>query len=369
MRTLALAVLAVFLCVPHVPAQNSWKVGVTQRAFLKDNASYDWRGSKMHALTAVVWYPADSAAIETPQWVGDPANAFASAGRAAEGAALASVPAKFPLVLLSHGTGGSALMMAWLGTQLAAHGFIAVAVNHPGNNAVDGYTVQGFTLGWERAVDVSKVLDGMLADPEFGPRIDAHRVGAAGFSFGGYTVLELAGGIGDLSVAIRDCDISHPRAAICTSPPELPDLLPRAIQLYHSDPAYRRALDASRQSYGDPRVRAIFAIAPLAMIFSPQSLEKIGIPVEIVAGAGDPILSPKTNAAFAAAHIPGARLTIYPGGVGHYTFLDTCTSLGQQQRPQLCVDRAGVHRDAIHEETAQKAIAFFTKVLDPVNNP
>ena len=58
--------------------------------------------------------------------------------------------------------------------------------------------MQGFTLGWERAVDLSKVLDGMLADPEFGPRIDPHRVGAAGFSYGGYTVLELAGGIGDL---------------------------------------------------------------------------------------------------------------------------------------------------------------------------
>ncbi|MGA8620449.1 MAG: hypothetical protein WB660_18235 [Candidatus Sulfotelmatobacter sp.] len=94
---------------------------------------------------------------------GDPAHPFASAEKAARDAKVAISPAKFPLILLSHGTGGSALMMAWLGTALAAHGYIAAAVNHPGNNALEPYTIQGFTLGWERAVDLSKVLDGMLA--------------------------------------------------------------------------------------------------------------------------------------------------------------------------------------------------------------
>lgn len=366
---MALLVAVTFLCVPPGRTQTLYKVGVTHRAFLRDDASYDWRGSKVHALTTILWYPADLHATETPQWVGDPASAFASAGRAAEDAALAPASTKFPLILLSHGTGGSALMMAWPGTQLAAHGFITVAVNHPGNNAVDGYTVPGFTLGWERAVDLSKVLDGVLADPEFGARIDPHRIGAAGFSYGGYTVLELAGGIGDLSVAATECDVPHPTAAICTSPPEMPDLMPRAIQVYHADPAYRRALDASRQSYRDSRIRAVFAIAPLAMVFSSQSLAKISIPVEIVAGAGDPILSPKANAAFAATHIPGAQLSIYPGGVGHYTFLDTCTPMGQTTRPGLCVDRPGVDRNAIHAETARKAAAFFTENLTLINNP
>jgi len=96
-------------------------------------------------------------------------------------------------VLLSHGTGGSAVQMAWLGMELARHGYIAVAVNHPGNNATEPYTAEGFALWWERATDLSEVLDGMLADATFGARIDARRVGAAGFSMGGYTVLELAG--------------------------------------------------------------------------------------------------------------------------------------------------------------------------------
>jgi predicted dienelactone hydrolase len=87
--------------------------------------------------------------------------------------------------------------------------------------------------------------------------------------------------------------------------------------------------------------------------------------VEIVAGAGDPILSPKANAAFVAAHIPGAKFTLYPGGVGHYTFLDTCTETGRKGSPGLCVDRPGVDRDAIHARTAKKAVAFFDRTLAP----
>jgi predicted dienelactone hydrolase len=364
-RKIVLLVMAVVCLAPVGRAQAPFKVGVSHRAFLKGDTSYDWRGAQTHALLTTVWYPADAQAVETAQWVGDPKQPFASAGRAAEEAALAPSPAKLPLILLSHGTGGSALMMAWLGTQLAAHGYIAIAVNHPGNNALEPYTVQGFTLGWERAVDLSRVLDGMLADPEFGQRIDPHRIGAAGFSFGGFTMIELAGGVADFSHVIAECDVPEPHAAICTSPPELPNLMPRAIQLFHADPTYRAALEASRKSYRDPRIRAIFAIAPLGSVFSPESLEKISIPVEIVAGAGDPILSPPANAGFVAAHIPGAKLTIYPGGVGHYTFLDSCVAAAKKQNPGFCADPPGVDRDAIHLTTAEKAVTFFDRTLTP----
>jgi len=53
--------------------------------------------------------------------------------------------------------------MAWLGTYLAARGYIVAAVNHPGNNAVTGYTTLGFIEGWERAKDISTVISDMLA--------------------------------------------------------------------------------------------------------------------------------------------------------------------------------------------------------------
>lgn len=196
-------------------------VGVSNREFLQNNLAYDWRGAKTLALQTTIWYPADDQVKETPQWIGDPDHPFASAGRAAHDGAVAGTPERFPLILLSHGTGGSALMMAWLGTKLAAHGYIAVAVNHPGNNAVDGYTVQGFTLGWERAVDLSRVLDQMLADHRFGPRIDANRIGAAGFSLGGYTMMVLAGAVAtpfDVQKLERECSAGKVWDLMCYSP-------------------------------------------------------------------------------------------------------------------------------------------------------
>jgi hypothetical protein len=42
----------------------------------------------------------------------------------------ASSRRNFPLVMLSHGTGGGAATLAWLAETLASNGYIVVAVNH-----------------------------------------------------------------------------------------------------------------------------------------------------------------------------------------------------------------------------------------------
>jgi hypothetical protein len=123
------------------------------------------------------------------RYIGPPDAPLFYAGRAAKDAVLAPVFGKYPVIALSHGTGASAMQMAWLGTYLAARGFIVVAVNHPGNNAVTGYTTQGFIEGWQRARDISTIISDMLKDRRFGTKIDPDRIGAAGFSYGGYTMM------------------------------------------------------------------------------------------------------------------------------------------------------------------------------------
>ncbi|MGY4313912.1 hypothetical protein ACVWW1_003215 [Bradyrhizobium sp. JR3.5] len=145
------------------------KVGVTTRDFVPAEP-YDWRGAATHALRVMIWYPAVAEAREQPQSIGPRLIPFARAGRAAPDAAPAVGPRR-PLVLLSHGFGGTASDLAWLGVGLAAHGFIAVAVNHPGNNQLEDYTVEGFALMWLRAVDLSAIIDAMRADETFGDRI------------------------------------------------------------------------------------------------------------------------------------------------------------------------------------------------------
>jgi predicted dienelactone hydrolase len=46
----------------------------------------------------------------------------------------------------------------------------------------------------DRRADIEAVIDALLQSPEFGPVIDPQRIGAAGHSLGGYTVVGIAGG-------------------------------------------------------------------------------------------------------------------------------------------------------------------------------
>lgn len=322
---------------------------------------YNWRDSKTHSLSGVVWYPAASGVHETDQYIGPPDAPLFYAGRAAQDGKLAPASGKYPLVALSHGTGGSALQMAWLGTYLASRGYIAAAVNHPGNNAVTGYTTQGFIEGWERAKDISTVISDMLADPGFDSAIDPHRIGAAGFSYGGYTMLELAGARTDWQKLWTWCQTTK---GAC-DPPEMPTLLQQFTAI-EGQPDVEASLKHAGDLYRDPRIRAVFAIAPaVAAAFSTESLANIQIPVEIVAGAADRIAPPAQNAEYFAARIKGAALTILPGGVGHYTFLDPGTAAGKKQLPQLFVDNPGVNREAVHKQVADMAVAFFSQQLPP----
>ena len=132
-------------------------MGFSHRQFAGQGQAktYNWRGSETHTLDGIVWYPSENGAGEKDQLIGPPDAPLFFAGRAAKDSVLAPAFNKFPLVALSHGTGGSAMQMAWLGTYLASRGYIVVAVNHPGNNAVTGYTTEGFVEGWERAKDIS----------------------------------------------------------------------------------------------------------------------------------------------------------------------------------------------------------------------
>ncbi|HYL62272.1 MAG TPA: peptidase [Candidatus Methylomirabilis sp.] len=366
-QVLALFAGLLSLALPRVAdAQTKsapvFKVGVAYRSFTPQEP-YNWRGSPTHALSTVVWYPATAKAVEQPILMGPPDKQVLIAGSAAQDASLAGPPsAKFPLIALSHGTGGSALSMGWLGTALASHGYIVAAVNHPGNNAVESYTALGFSIWWERARDLSVVIDNMLTDSTFGGRIDAARIAATGFSLGGYTMIEIAGGITEPSAFLEFC--ASPRAdGICKSPPEFPTLVEDFVKLSKTDTDFQAALHHASDSYRDPRVRAVFAMAPaLGPVFPPAGLGKISIPVEIVAGEADTNVPIASGAKYFAANIPGANLKTFPG-VGHYTFLDSCDDYGRRIRPDLCTDGTGVSRDAIHTKTVALAVEFFGAAL------
>lgn len=364
----ALASCAIILCSSPLlrpqkqasrPATEA-KAGLVTRD-ITPTARRNWRGTPDHTLHVTVWYPAADTAIETRQTIGPPDKPLFQAGTATPHAAFAPSLDPFPLILLSHGTGGSAAQLGWLGTALARAGFIAAAVDHPGNNAVTGYTPEGFLLWWERATDLSEVLDGLLADPEIGPHIDKDRIGAAGFSLGGYTVLELAGARTDISGLYDRCK-SKPDDPMCRVP-EMKDMPPANQMLENIRKTSGESLARSADSFRDPRLHAVFAIAPaLGFTQTPESLHSIRMPVEVVVGSADPIAPAANNANLIKANVRGARETILPN-VAHYTFLDDCTDLGKKTVPDFCTDPPGVDRSAVHMQTSGMAVQFFARAF------
>ena len=362
--------LLLFVCVAGFSAgaqkkgkdqpPKEFKVGMTSRVF-HPKAQRNWRGAEHQELRVTVWYPAAENAVETQQMIGAPDAPLFQAGKAAEHAAMAPAMDRWPLIVLSHGTGGSGMQLAWLGTALARAGYIAAAVDHPGNNALEPYTAEGFVLWWERATDLSEVIDGMLADEEFGPKIDKSRIGAAGFSIGGYTVLALGGARADISIIIDLCR-KQPDSLVCHVP-EMKEMGTPEQMLAAVRKTSGVSLARSDESYADPRVRAILAIAPaVGMTLTPESLHAMKVPVFIVAGSADPIAPPKDNADLIHSHMRRARETVLPN-VAHYTFLDTCTAAGKKQLDMFCDDPPGVDRDAVHTEVDEMAVNFFDREL------
>jgi predicted dienelactone hydrolase len=83
----------------------------------------------------------------------------------------------------------------------------------------------------------------------------------------------------------------------------------------------------------------------------------------LTAGASDSVVPIDANAKYYAGKIPHAELTIFPGGVDHYTFLDTCTQAGRETLPFPCTDRPGVDRAQLHKATVDLAARFFNSHL------
>lgn len=340
MRRLALllAAGAVAACSAEPPPQRPEKVGTTTLEF------HD--AARERPVVVQLWYPAVPDAIERPQ-----AYDRAFRGYAAPDAAYRDAPRR-PLIVLSHGDGGGRLNLSWIAETLAGHGYIAAAVEHWGNTRRQ-HTPEAALRAWDRPLDARFALDELARHPSWGPRIDAGRIGAAGYSSGGYTALALAGA--------RYEPLRMHR--YCNGPDAGPDCaLPRSADLASID------FSPAGSDYRDPRVRAAFAMAPaLGPGMIEDSLRRIAVPVLIVAARDDEILPFAQHAARVAPAIPGATLEALPGG-GHFVFMPRCTLAASVytwlSRYDVCGRRhPQVDRAAVHAGVERRALGFFGAAL------
>jgi predicted dienelactone hydrolase len=315
-------------------------------------------------LATAVWYPAAPGSREYELRV-----RIFNAGWNAQNAPLSAATTKRPLIVLSHGTGGGAAGMAWLAETLASNGYIVAAVNHHGNTAAEpSYQLQGFMLWWERARDMSVVIDKLLADPLFGAHIDPSRIGVAGFSLGGYTALATVGARLAFQQWKSFC-ASQPVEPNCTLPPEASFSMADVQRLLDHDDRVKEAVGHSHESFRDARIRAAFAIAPvLGPVMTKASLAEVKVPVRIIVGSKDDQAVPDVNARPMAAAIPNAELEIIPN-VAHYTFLARCNLLGKVVARSLCTDPDEIDRAEVHRRVSADALKFFNRTLqgDPAD--
>lgn len=343
-------------------AQRYPAAGIVGRAYV-DSSRHAWESNAPRPLLTLLWYPTEvTAPVETLS-IGPPSAPLFLAGTAVPDAAIARRRDRYPLIVLSHGTGGSAVQLAWLGLHLARHGYIVAALNHHGNTGAEGrYDARGFLLWWERARDASAVIDRLLRDSAFADRIDAERIGAAGFSLGGYTVLELAGARTDLAEYAAFC-ASPERDFTCEPQAEMPTVDEEFARLRETDPAVQASLAAAGESYRDTRITSFAAIAmALGRALTRGSLEQVTAPVLIVRAEADRVAPPATNSDYVHAALRSSDLLSLPS-VGHYTFLADCTEDGRRILPALCADPPGVNREEVHERVSKAVLAFFDSTL------
>jgi len=254
----------------------------------------------------------------------------------------ASVPERrHPLIVISHGTGGDFAGHVDTAVALARAGFIVAALTHPGDNWRDNSRA---TRIEGRPPALSATISYMLQAWPGHAAIDPDRIGAFGFSAGGFTVLAAAGGRPDMTRFADHC-ARHPTFFVCT--------------LLKSQP---RTLTSAWPSMTDTRIKAIVVAAPaIGFTFDRAGLAAVRIPVQLWRADADKILPAPFYADAVREALPNKPEFHAVPGAGHFDFLAPCADPASM--PQLCQSAPGFDRTAFHERFDWEVVRFFSNTL------
>ena len=106
---------------------------------------------------------------------------------------LADAHKKYPLIILSHGRSGHTAYDFANAIKLASHGYIVAGLFYGDDRLKSGEKFDRYRH-YLRPFMTSQAIDYLLAHKDLKQFIDEKKIGASGHSFGGFTILALAGG-------------------------------------------------------------------------------------------------------------------------------------------------------------------------------
>jgi predicted dienelactone hydrolase len=281
------------------------------------------------ALTGGVWYPCAT-----------PPGEITVGGVTMWGVKDCPVAGRdLPLVVISHGFGGSFIGHRDVAEALADAGFVVASINHPSDSGRSPErdhkdVVSALT---ERPADIRHLIDFMLGASPIAAKIDRDRVGVFGFSRGGFTALALIGGeINFRDVLAKSC----PEGSVQPGCAEARSRPVPTQPLVH-----------------DPRIKAAVVADPFLGHFF--ATEGVHVPVQLWASefGGDGVTH--HDAATVAANL-GATAELHTvTNAGHFAFLPPCSPDLAKAVPRICTDPNDFDRAAFHVEFDRQLVAFF----------
>ncbi|NVJ23594.1 hypothetical protein HUW62_20420 [Myxococcus sp. AM011] len=260
---------------------------------------------------------------------------------------LPPVSGRHPLVLISHGHMGTRWGHSDLASALARKGYVVASLDHAGNTHGDGARSGTDEVFLGRAWQVRTLLDSVLADATLGPLVDPARVGAMGFSMGGYTVLLLGGASPDFGKLGPYCEeAAHAKSVLCTEMKVVRAVRPEL-----------------RGGTHEPRIRSLFVMAPVGVFFDGAGLKDVKVPVRLYSAEQDEVLDGAAQAIRVRDALPQPPEYTQVPKAGHFVFLAPCRPEMAKHTPEICVDPPGVDRVKLHRQLGQDAERFFSRTL------
>jgi len=302
------------------------------------------------AFNSRVWYPG----------TGGEARRFGASrirpGYLAATNGTVSLSSQAPLIVLNHGSGGSAESTAWLATKLANAGALVIAADHPASSGGNPERASIMEV-WTQPGDVSQIIDQFLLS-DWRNYIDTDRIAVVGFSLGGTTAMSLAGMRLQFEQFPLFCE-THDDGAC------------RAFR-QHFASIDDRFLARANADLSESRIRAAVAIAPAFVeTATTDSLSSLQVPVLVVAGELDQQLPPETHARPFRQFLPGHSRYLEVSGAQHFSFLPICGDdaievLAETEEEFVCQEFGDKSRAEIHQETFT-AIEEFLLANDILN--